>query len=115
MPMNNERIISFKDVLIEIENASTMDWIYLPKTKNWSLDSNCAILRSEEVSPEQEDDPEAGIQEFVKNNNLLQVLPVQTLLEIIANARAQKPSATLEELFKAFNFYHTHDAFIQLK
>jgi hypothetical protein len=66
------------------------------------------------VPPELEDEPDAEVPQFAKDNKLMQVVPVATLQDIVSNARAQKPSATLEELFEAFKFYFERDAVIEL-
>ena len=102
---------TLKEILLSIEDHSVLAWIYLPADKNWKLDSACAVLESEEVPPELEDEPDAGIPEFAKQNGLIQVLPVSTVQDIVSNAKEQKPDATIGDLLKAFEFYYRHDAF----
>lgn len=100
-----------KEVLHGIADHSIRAWVYLPADKNWNLDSACEVLESEEVPPELEDEPDAGVPEVAKGNGLIQVLPVSTMQDIVSNAKTQKPDATVSELFKAFIFYFEHDAF----
>ena len=112
--MNKEHIISLKDVLLGISEMPSKSWVYLPADKKWNLDSRCAVLESEEVPPDLEDEPDAGVPEFAKLNALIQVLPVTVMQDILANVRLQKNSASVDELFQAFLFYYKHDAFIKL-
>jgi tetratricopeptide (TPR) repeat protein len=44
----------------------------------------------------------------------MQVVPVATLKDIVANARAQRADATLADLFDALTYYYDHDAFLSL-
>jgi hypothetical protein len=107
-------MITFEDLLILVSRQSPKGWLYLPKYTKWNLKSPATILESDEVPPELEDEPDAGVPEFAKVNHLQQVLEISTLQQIITNARTQKSDATLEDLFKAFEFYYKHDAFIEL-
>jgi len=104
-------MMTLKDILLSIDDHSVLAWVYLPADKNWNLDSPGAVLESEEVPPELEDEPDAGVPEFAKQNGLIQVLPVSTVQDIASNAKAQKPGATVVDLLKAFEFYYLHDAF----
>ncbi len=45
----------------------------------------------------------------------MQVMPVATLQDIVSNAREQKRSASLMDLFAAFEFYYERDAFIEFQ
>jgi hypothetical protein len=112
--MNEEEVMDFGEVIKTIGSRSPNAWVYLPSNKNWSLDTKSAILESDEVPPELEDEPDAGVPEIAKRNGLIQVLPVTVLQDIITNARSQKEDATLQEIFEAFEFYYNNDAFIIL-
>lgn len=111
--MNIDKIDNFHDVLETITSRSTNEWVYLPDNKDWSLESKSTTLESEEVPPELEDEPDAGVPQFAKDHNLMQVMPVATLQDIVYNARQQRPNASLEDLFLAFKFYYDRDAFIE--
>ena len=112
--MNKQEIITFREALLGIADMSAKSWVYLPSNKDWTLSSICAILESDEVPPDLEDAPDAGVPEFAKQRRLIQALPVTVLQDVVRNARAQKPDATIEDLFRAFQYYHKHDAFIKL-
>jgi hypothetical protein len=112
--MSDEETVRFGDALLAIAENSPRAWVYLPADQDWSLDSKCAILESDEVPPELEDEPGAGLPEFAKRNGLMQTLPVAVVQDIVMNARAQKPDAAVDVLFRAFQYYHENDAFIEL-
>ncbi len=110
--MISEKTMPLRDAIATIAERSTTAWVYLPADRNWSLSSKCAILESEEVPPEHEDEPDAGVPEFAKRNGLMRVLPVAVVQDIVTNARAQEPDATLEVLFEALEYYYENDAFL---
>jgi hypothetical protein len=112
--MSNERVMTLQEVLLDISNQPTTSWVYLPMDKNWTLGSNCAVLKSEEVPPELEDHPEAGVPDFAKQTGLVQALPVSVVQDIVANLLGQKADASPDELLAAFLYYYKQDAFIDL-
>lgn len=112
--MNTNQIEIFRSILATIMSRPTIAWVYLPSNREWSLESVSAILASDEVPPELEDVPDAGVPLFAKQNDLVQVIPVETLQDIVSNALQQKSKATPDELFAAFNFYYKNDAFIEM-
>lgn len=105
---------TFETIIKTISSRSYREWVYLPRNEQWSLHSRCATLEMDEVPPELEDEPDAGIPQFAKLHNLREVVPVETLQEIVDNLRQQNPSATIDEIFTAFEFYYDRDAFIDL-
>jgi len=110
--MNDDKINDFQSILETIMDRSTSAWVYLPSGESWSLESKSAVLESEEVPAEFDDEPDAGIPQFAKDQGFMQVMPVATLQDIVANAREQRRFATADDLFAAFKFYYEHDAFI---
>lgn len=102
---------SFQEVLETAFERSTREWLYLPFDREWSLASEATTLESEEVPPELEDEPDAGVPIIAKRNNLMQVMPVATLQDIIVNAKMYKPEISNQQLFEAFLFYYNNDAF----
>ena len=103
------------EIMISIEGGSEHEWLYLPVSGQWSLTSNCMVSASEVVLPEDEDRPNAGVPQAAKDAGLMQVVPVGVMKEIIGNAKAQRPSASSDELFAAFMFYWSNDAFIRFQ
>jgi len=110
----SEGAMKLRDALQRVSDFSSKAWVYLPREGSWNLDSECAILENEEVPPELEDDPSAGVPDFAKRHNLRQVLPVTVVQDIVANVHAQKSDAKLEDLVGAFLYYFQHDAFMDL-
>ena len=91
-----------------LEHAGELPWneaLFLPKSKNWSLDSLAAVWDADDC--EEEDD----LPQVAATNNLIYVLGIGTVQDIVANAKQQKPTATLDDLMKALMFYHKNDAF----
>jgi len=110
----DNKIQIFRNILSDIESHPSKGWLYLPVERNWNLDSKCAILESDEVPPELEDDPNAGVPDFAKQNMLVEALPITVVKDIVWNARGQRANVKLEDLLMAFQYYYKHDAFIAL-
>lgn len=106
--------MTLEDVFAQAFDLPASAWLYLPSEVMWELTSEAAILESEEVTPDEEDDPDAGIPQFAKANGLKQVLPVSVIQDIVENIKYQVPGAQLDQVFKAFLFYFEHDAFMEL-
>ena len=83
--------------------------------ETWHIDSKSAVLESDEVPPEKEDDPDAGVPEFAIKNQLRPALCVTDTQGVVINAKAQLPNVSDEQLFEAFMFYFEHDAFIEFR
>lgn len=102
-----------RDVLANIRDQNDRAWLYLPAAGPWSYDSPAAVLESEEVPPELEDEPDAGIPQYAKDQGLKQVLPITVVQDVVSNVLAQRPAATPDDLFRAFIHYFEHDAFLR--
>ena len=100
------------DILLSVGEQPEGAWLFLPKSGDWTLDSFAVVLQSQEVPPELEDDEDAGMPAFAKQNNLQCVLPVATVQDIVSSARRQKPAFTSADLFGALKFYYERDAFM---
>lgn len=111
--MGDDRTETLADALATIRDKPADAWVYLPIAEDWRLTSRSVTLVSEEVPPEDEDLPDAGVPEFAKQNGLTPAIEVPTLQDVVSNALSQRPSATPEDLFRAFIFYHRQDAFIE--
>jgi hypothetical protein len=90
---------------------SATAWLYLPRGETWTLSSRSAVLESEEVPEDEEDEADAGVPEFAKLNGLKQVLPVTVVQDILSNLRSSRPMAGPSEMFTALMFYYDNDAF----
>jgi hypothetical protein len=112
--MSEHKIEPFQDILMSIWERSELEWVFLPNKGKWNLASEAAVLAMEEVPPEMEDEPDAGIPQFAINNGLREALQVAVLQDIVSNFLDQKPNASPDELFEAFKYYYDNDAFITL-
>ena len=112
--MSNKINDTLMTVLGDALNRPARGWVYLPEDREWSLDSKCAVLESEEVPPGLEDKPNAGVPRWAIENGLMQAVPMSVMQDIVTNALSQKPRAGLEDLLRAFIFYWENDAFISL-
>jgi hypothetical protein len=95
-----------------LEHAGELPWneaLFLPKSKNWALESRAAVWDADDCE-EGEDVPQ-----IAASNDLVYVLGIGAVQDIVSNAKQQKPAVTLDDLMKAFVFYHKNDAFISLQ
>jgi hypothetical protein len=106
-------VTKLADVLTNPQAQDARAWLYLPANTAWSLDSPAAVLESEEVPPELEDEPDAGVPKFAKDNGLAQILPITAVQDVVSNAHQQRSGLSLSELLHALKFYYEHDAFIE--
>jgi hypothetical protein len=104
-------ITNLSRILTAIHDQDPRAWLYLPHAHPWSLGSAAAAWVSDEVPPEAEDEPDAGVPEAAKRAGLMRVLPIAVVQEIVANARAQVPHADEALLLKALLHYYDTDAF----
>lgn len=107
-------LTSLDTVLKTLGDLRDDAWLYLTATEPWRLDGPAAVLISGEVRPELEDDPEAGVPAIAREKNLMQVVPISTLKDIVAHARAQRANVSLSSLFDALTYFYDHDAFMTL-
>jgi hypothetical protein len=106
--------VTLRDVIGDIDTQNSRAWLYLPAEKPWTLESEAQVLESDEVPPEMEDEPDAGVPELAKQLGLIQVLPITVVQDIVANANAQHPGADGAMLLSALIYYYNHDAFMRL-
>ena len=99
-------LIELRDVLL---NAGDLPWrnsIFLPKDKNWNLNSLCFLFNLDDL----EDDEE--VPQFAIDNNLIDVLNMSEVQDIVCNANQQRVQCSESSLFEAFLYYYKNDAFI---
>ena len=68
------------------------------------------MLESDEVSPEEEDAPDAEVPERAKSFGLMEALAVADVKGLVANAKSQRADLDEEKLFEAFLYYDDNDA-----
>jgi hypothetical protein len=105
--------LSSLDLLTSIDNLEDEDCaVYMPKNGVWTLNTTFTVICDDDDDDYENDDDEP---QYAKQNNLKYVLNTQTFCDIIYNARLQKNQVSLEDLFRAFNFYYENDAFIDFE
>lgn len=104
----------FREVLCGIERYSTKCWVYLSEVDSWNINSPCLVLESEEVPPEREDHPDAGVPDAAKRLKMMQAITVAEVQDVVANAKIQKADVDAETLFRAFLYYYDNDAYLSL-
>ncbi|WP_066060011.1 DUF7716 domain-containing protein [Robertmurraya korlensis] len=108
---------SLTDLKTVFKNINFLPWneyLFLPKDKNWSLDSLCSIINWDAMDEEEiGDDGDTPI--FATDNNLIYVFDIATVQDIVDNAKQQLPEPTEAQLFEAFMYYFNNDAFISFE
>jgi hypothetical protein len=104
-----EKVITLSEVF---ETADHLPWneaLYLPIGKRWTLKSPAVVCSPDACEEGQE------VPEIARQNGLTYAVGVSAMQDIVANATAQRPSCSLEELLDAFLFYYTNDAFVRFE
>src|SRR5262245_10408366 len=99
-------MIRLEDVLARVDGFRWDYALHLPNGE-WSLETRGAVL--DPTDAESADD----VPPFALENGLRSVLGMQAVQDVVANARAQKHSATALDLLQALRFYFERDAFIE--
>jgi hypothetical protein len=104
-------VTTLSEFLATVVRQDARGWLYLPKDRPWGLQSEAAVFVNDEVPPDEEGLPDAGIPEAARRAGLMPVLPVSVVQEIVFNATAQVPNADGPLLLKALLHYYDTDAF----
>jgi len=99
--------VLLKHVLEQVESFPWTHALYADRTVPWSLQTKCLVHDPDDVASDDDDLPE-----IVVAAEMQDVLEIQDVKDIVANAKAQRPDVTLDELLQAFVFYIERDAFI---
>lgn len=95
-----------------LESADELPWneaLYLPASRDWTLESPAMVWDPDDVA-----DDEQEVPEVVKERGMVYVLGVSSVQDIISNARQQKANCSTGDKFDALMYYVRHDAFIEL-
>jgi hypothetical protein len=103
-----EKLFGLRELLVDVQDFSWKDSLFLPTTGTLSLDSNCAVLNMDDLD-EDEETPK-----FAIDNNLKYALTIQDVKDVVKNIREQSPECTDDDLLKALLYYYQNDAFILL-
>ena len=94
-------------MVLETIGEQPETWLYLPP-QQWTLETKGIF--SQDSSELAED--EIGIPHEYQDKGWIATLDQATIEDIVLNAKEQKETVSVEELFEAFLFYYEHDAFI---
>ncbi len=102
-----DRIISLRDVLLNVEIIKRRTALFIVRDEVWTLNSKCAVLDPDNVEDDVDEEPR-----FAMDNNLKYALDMQDIRGIVKNAYEQNPNCTENDLLRAFLYYYKSDAFI---
>lgn len=91
-----------------LSNPDDFSWrhsLFMPPDRPWTLETPVLVEDGDDVE-EDEDLPRSVVERKFRY-----VLTMQSVQDIVVNARLQKPSANLAELLAAFVYYFENDAF----
>jgi hypothetical protein len=113
------KIQPLRELILEISNVDrgpeeVEGWLFLPKDRQWTLESPAVLLELNEVPPGTENEEEVETPDLAKNHELKRFLLGADIQSIIDNAKYQKPDVDLDEIFNAIMHYHKFDAFKDL-
>lgn len=108
-PGQDPTLRSLEDVLLDPTRFRFGDALYMDRSREFSLDSECLVWDVDDVIDDDIDLPEPAVK-----RGFDYVLDLQAVLSIVENIRAQRPAASTELLLDAFLFYWRHDAFIDV-
>ena len=102
-----DSVLTLADVLRDPSCFRFGDALYMDRSRGMSLGEECLVWNVDDVLDDGSDLPEPAVA-----RGFDYVLDGQTVLSIVENGRAQRPNASIEELFEAFSYYWRNDAFI---
>jgi|SRR6267378_3482913 len=101
--------------LVDIGIEEVGGWLFLPRDKQWTLESPAVLLELNEVPPGTENVEDVETPELAKRENLKRVLLGADVQGVIDNARQQVPDADLDEIFRAVLYYYEFDAYKEMR
>jgi hypothetical protein len=110
------RIQPLRELLIEIgklkiDEQEAGGWLFLPRDKQWTLESPAVLLELNEVPPGTENVEEVATPELAKRETLKRILLGVDVQGIIDNVRQQMPDADLDDIWNAVLHYYEFDAY----
>lgn len=102
---------TIEEVLLAPEAYRQRGWLFLASGTKWSLASEALVLPLDDVFPDEELEPGAGIPAVVKERQFSLVLQIADVEGIVSNARAQRANIGVAELLEALIYYVDHDAY----
>ncbi|MBJ9968580.1 DUF7716 domain-containing protein [Burkholderia seminalis] len=101
--MDSDNAVSLRSILEEPTSFS--GWLYLPPPP-WTLETQGVF------APYTKDADDSNIPEIAKRHSWSITLDSDAIEDIVDNTSDQIENPTVDQLFEAFVFYFTNDAFI---
>lgn len=96
-----------------IHSCDSLDWkstLYLPNiSKPWAEITPCVIVE------EGEEDYNQEVTDCIAKNKLEYAIGIQSVQDVIANAKQQEPNLEPDQLLKSLIYYCRNDAFLLLQ
>lgn len=108
MFMENMKVTTIKDVLINASDLLWSDSLFLPDTVVWELGTKALICDPDDVESEDDEIPQ-----IAKEIGLPLSIGIQDIQQVVGHARRQVEDCSIEQLFEAFLYYYDNDAFIE--
>ena len=110
------RIQSLRELLIEIgklkvDEQEAGGWLFLPRDKQWTLDSPAVLLELNEVPPGTENVEDVETPELAKREKLKCILSGVDVQDVIDNLMQQMPHADVDDIWSAILYYYEFDAY----
>jgi len=111
MPQSRKKVTIGEALRLTMQNPQlNLGVLYLPE-QQWTLDTAGMFVDfDKDYDPNVDQTPEE-----VKINNWRETLDTDLIDQVIFNARAQRPTVTMEELVEAFSYYFDRDAFLRFE
>lgn len=106
--MENMKVTTIKDVLINAPDLLWSDSLFLPDTVVWTLETKAVICDPDDVESEDDEIPQ-----IAKEMGLPLSIGIQDIKQVVNHARQQVKDCSIEQLFEAFLYYYDNDAFIE--
>lgn len=107
--MTKTALTSLEEVLLNCGSMLWSDALFGEEVEQFLPSAPCLVHDPNDVVDETDPAPEVAMK-----LGFSYLLDIATIQSICSNMRRQKPDASVDDLCAAFNFYMTHDAFIEV-
>ena len=108
--LSNLTLTRFIDLIRDAGKAIPKGWLFLPKNKQWTLNTQGVIISINSLYDSEVTKDDKPL--FAENNNLISTLDGGTLQDIYECALRLEEPLSDDTLFEAFIFYYRFDAFL---
>ena len=109
MTANIPKIETLAEVIESLQQFPWSYALFVDSHSPWNGSTKCAVLDPDDI-----EDPDGDEPAFALQHGLQYGLLITDLQSIVDNALQQKPNSVVSDFVRAINYYHAHDAFIDL-